>query len=74
MMICVQRIQRIIIAILLIATVGILHGNANGFYIATYILIFMAVMMFVWAITDFCPSIWLLRKFLPDCKFGKKSE
>ncbi len=71
-MICAQRIQRLMMAIFIIASIGVLHGY--DFYIGTYMLVFMAVMLFVWAIADFCPSIWMLRKFLPDCKFGKQSE
>ncbi len=68
-MICVERIQRLMMAIFIIASIGVLHGY--DFYIGTYMLLFMAVMLAVWAVTNFCPSIWMLSKFLPKCKFSK---
>ncbi len=72
-MICVERVQRILMALLIVASIGGIHSGAF-FFGATYILLFIAIMLVVWAITDFCPSIWLLSKFLPRCKFGKKNE
>ncbi len=53
-------------AIFIIASIGIMHGY--DFYIGTYMMVFMAVMLVVWAITDFCPVLFLLRKILPDCR------
>ncbi len=65
-MICAQRIHRIVMAIFIIASIGIMHGY--DFYIGTYMMVFMAVMLLVWAIADFCPVLFVLRKILPDCK------
>jgi Na+-translocating ferredoxin:NAD+ oxidoreductase RnfA subunit len=33
--------------------------------------IFVIIMLSIWAITNFCPSIWVLKKILPPCKWEK---
>ncbi|PID47421.1 MAG: hypothetical protein CR967_04285 [Proteobacteria bacterium] len=69
-MICVERIHRIIMAIFIIASIGVMHGY--DFFIGTYMLVFMAVMLLIWALTNFCPGVFILKKLIPTCKFGKK--
>lgn len=67
-MICVERVHRLMVAIFIIASIGVLHGY--DFYIGTYMLLFVSIMMTIWAITNFCPAVYILGKFLPNCKFG----
>ncbi len=66
-MICVQRVQRLMMAFIILMSVGLIH--MGYFYEGSGILAFVSAMIFVWAIFDFCPSIFLLKKILPDCKF-----
>lgn len=67
-MICVERVHRIMMALMIVISIGLLH--MGYFYISTYLLLFISIMILIWAITDFCPSIFVLRKFLPNCRFG----
>jgi hypothetical protein len=66
-MLCVERVQRLIMAIML----GIIMGlAASGWIAAAFILqLFMMIMLIIWALTNFCPSIFLLKKILPSCKW-----
>ena len=62
-----DRIQRTMMGIML--TVILYLVNINELTIASYLLTFMVVMVFSWAIFDFCPSTWGLRKiFKEECK------
>lgn len=65
---CVQRVQRVLMGIIIILSVGLIH--MGYFYEGSGILSFVGFMMIVWGIFNFCPSMALLRKFLPECKFG----
>lgn len=65
---CVQRVQRVMMALIILLSVGLMH--MGYFFEGSYILAFVSFMIFMWAIFDFCPSIFLLKKVLPDCKFG----
>ncbi len=64
---CAERAQRLIMAIML----GLIMGlAASGWIAAAFILqLFMMIMLIVWALTNFCPSIFLLKKILPPCKW-----
>lgn len=67
---CVERIQRLMMAAFLVV---IFYCVSAGLTTVSLVLIaFMFVMLVVWAIADFCPSIWMLRKFLPSCKKGSE--
>ena len=65
-----DRIQRTMMGIML--TVILYLVNIQELMIASYLLTFMVVMVFSWAIFDFCPSTWGLRKILKEeCKSTK---
>ena len=66
---CVERIQRIMMAIM-VGVVMFLF-NSGLVMVANIIGGFMILMMLVWAISDFCPSIWALGKMMKPCDFGK---
>lgn len=68
-MICVERVHRIIMALVIIASIGVMH--MGYFFEGTYILIFVASMMVIWSVFNFCPMVSILRKILPDCAFKK---
>jgi hypothetical protein len=41
-----------------------------GFMTTALVLqVFVIVMLLIWAMTNFCPSIWLLKKLLPPCSW-----
>jgi len=39
--------------------------------IAIVLQVFVMSMMILWALTDFCPSIFILKKFFPSCEWEK---
>jgi len=63
---CAQKAHRIIIAIMLGFVLGI--AGVGMFKLAFLLQLFVMVMLLVWAFTDFCPSLYLLRKVLPPCE------
>lgn len=65
---CVEKIQRLMMAALLMVIFYCV--NANMIALGSLLIVFMFIMIVVWALTDFCPSIWMLGKFLPSCKKG----
>ena len=65
---CVERVQRFLTAtMLLLITALALNGF---FYLSVGLQIFVIAMLMVWAATNFCPSIWVLNKILPPCKWS----
>ena len=70
---CYQRIQRLLTSIvlginLLFFIIG-LQGNQIIFKIAIIFQIFVIIMLVIWAFTNFCPSIWFLKKIFPPCNW-----
>jgi len=68
-MMCAERIQRIMLAIVL----GFIMGMAaSGMVQWAFLLqLLMIVIFLVWAFADFCLSIYVLRKILPPCDSKK---
>lgn len=65
MVFCAERIQRLLMAFVL--TISLFLVTAGSVY-GLFLLGFVIVMILVWGVTDFCPSIWLLRKLIGSCK------
>jgi len=64
-MLCAEKLQRLMMAgVLLLAYFLISIGSIYG----TILVLFTIGMIVIWAITDFCPSIWLLTKLVGHCK------
>ncbi len=63
---CADRVHRIVIAIMLGFVLGI--AGAGMFKLAFLLQLFVMIMLLVWAFTDFCPGLYLLRKILPPCE------
>lgn len=64
-MLCAEKLQRLMMAsVLVLAGVLLSFGSIYGFIL----LGFTVVMIVIWAIIDFCPSIWLLTKIFGHCK------
>jgi len=65
-MLCAERMQRIIQAIIL----GLIMGLAGSkMFAAAFIVTFaMMVMLFVAGLTGFCPGLIILKKIFPPCE------
>jgi len=64
-MICAEKLQRLLLAgVLLIACCLMSAGSLYG----TILLGCVITMIVLWAITDFCPSIWFFSKLVGHCK------
>jgi hypothetical protein len=78
---CASRIQRLLTAVVLgiilyffaVATIDFQEGakESVNFMIATGLQTFVIIMMVVWAITNFCPSSWIIEKIFPPCEWEK---
>ena len=56
---CLERIHRFMMATVLAIAVGLMHqGIAEGIYI----IYFVIAMLFIYGVTNFCPSVWFLGK------------
>lgn len=66
---CVSRIQRFMTAIVL--GIVILLYTLGYTSAAIGLQSFVILMMVVWGLTNFCPSIWILKKMLPPCSWDK---
>ncbi|MDD5160872.1 MAG: phosphoribosylaminoimidazole synthetase [Sulfuricurvum sp.] len=62
---CAERIQRFLMAIVLTAAM-LLFANNQMFY-AMIVQTLVIVMVIVWALFDFCPSLWLFKKVFGSC-------
>ncbi|MEA3372899.1 MAG: phosphoribosylaminoimidazole synthetase [Campylobacterota bacterium] len=62
---CAERIQRFLMAIVItIAMVMFMTGNIQ---IAVVLQTFVIIMIVVWALADFCPSLWVFKKIFGSC-------
>jgi len=64
-MLCAERMQRIVQAIIL----GLIMGLAGAqMFKAAFIVTFaMMVMLFIAGVTGFCPGLMILKKIFPSC-------
>ena len=62
---CAERIQRFLMAIVLTLTMFLFAAGMvqTGVVLQTLVIL----MIVVWAVTDFCPSLWLLTKLFGPC-------
>ncbi len=63
---CAEKIQRFLMAIVLtIAMVLFTTGHVQlGVIVQTLVI----VMVIVWALADFCPSLWVFKKLFGSCE------
>jgi len=66
---CAERLHRIVIAIIL----GLVMGMAGVGMVKLAFLsqLFVMIMLLIWAFSDFCPSLYLLKKIIPPCYENK---
>ena len=72
---CAERVQRLMMSMFaLIILVFLAKGMS---IVGLALLAFMSVMLFIYFVFDFCPSTWILMKFLGSCYCeceGEKNE
>jgi len=71
-MVCAERIQRIIQAIILGLVLGL--AGMKMFKAAFLIMVAMMIMLFIAGITGFCPGLMILKKIFPLCKCEETKE
>ena len=55
-----DKIQRLMMGTFLLVILYVV--NIGEIMIASYLIGFMVAMVFSWALFDFCPSLWMLKK------------
>lgn len=65
-MMCAERMQRIVQAIIL----GLILGLAGSkmFAAAFIVTVAMMIMLFIGGLTGFCPGLMILKNIFPPCK------
>ena len=71
-MLCAERMQRIVQAILLGLIMGL--AGAQMFKVAFLITLAMMIMLFVAGLTGFCPGLMILKKIFPPCECEEKKD
>ena len=70
-MLCAERMQRIIQAIILGVTMGLaaagMGGNTLLLQLAFLVQFSMMLMLFIAGVTGFCPGLMILKKIFPSC-------
>ena len=64
---CVERMHRLLMAAMItLAAVLVIAGSS----FALAILFFMVAMLVTWSAVNFCPSVWMMKKFgIKPCGF-----
>jgi hypothetical protein len=65
-MMCAERMQQIIQAIVLGFILGL--AGSKMFAAAFIITVSMMMMLFIAGVTGFCPGLMILKKIFPPCK------
>ncbi|WP_456480735.1 YgaP-like transmembrane domain [Nautilia sp.] len=63
--VCAERMQRFLMAFMMIVILVLLAKGLST--IALALLAFVAIMLFVYGVFDFCPSTWILNRFFGSC-------
>lgn len=62
---CAEKIQRFLMAIVLTAAMFLFANNQMLYAMIVQTLVI--VMVVVWALFDFCPSLWVFKKVFGSC-------
>lgn len=62
---CAERIQRFLMAIVLTVAMVLFAVGEIGWGVV--IQTFVILMVVIWALTDFCPSLWMFGKIFGKC-------
>lgn len=69
---CAEKIQRLLMAIVL--TVSMVLFTQGFIVYGTVLQSFVILMIIIWAIKDFCPSLWVFNKLFGSCSQKTPSE
>ena len=72
---CGEKMQRILMAIMLGVTMyffALGRSDQTMFQIGVILQTFMIIMLFIFAFTNFCPSLWFFNKIFGKCNWDKK--
>ncbi len=70
--VCAERMQRFLMAFMMLVILALL---AKGLMtVALVLLAFIAIMLVVYGMFDFCPSTWALTKLFGSCYCECKEE
>ena len=62
---CAEKVHRILIASML--GFVMMFAGMKMIQLAFLLQLFIMIMLLIWAFTDFCPSLYALKKVLPSC-------
>jgi ACR3 family arsenite efflux pump ArsB len=62
---CGERLQRFLMAFMMLIILALLAKGAQ--IIALALLAFVAIMLVIYGLFDFCPSTWILTKLFGSC-------
>ena len=69
---CAERIQRFLMAFMMLVILAFLAKGVM--VVALALLAFVAIMLTIYGLFDFCPSTWMLTKLLGSCFCECKEE
>ena len=71
-MLCAERMQRVVQAIILGVTMGLaaasMGGNTLLLQLAFLVQFSMMIMLLIAGVTGFCPGLLILKKIFPSCE------
>ena len=62
---CAEKIQRFLMAFVLLVA---FYFMSIGSIVGIILQFFVIGMIIIWAITDFCPSLWIFGKIFGHCE------
>ena len=69
---CAERIQRFLMAIVLTISMVLFATGEVG--LGVVLQTFVIIMIIVWALADFCPSLWAFKKIFGSCHDISREE
>ena len=69
---CAERVHRMLIASML--GFVMMFAGMQMIQPAFLLQLFVMVMLLIWAFTDFCPSLYVLKKVFPSCYSEKETD
>jgi len=69
---CAERLQRFMMSFMMLLILVLLAKGLSTIGLA--LLAFVAIMLFIYGVFDFCPSTWMLTKIFGSCFCECKGE
>ena len=67
---CAEKVHRMLIAIMI--GFVMMFAGLQMIKLAFLLQLFIMIMLLIWAFTDFCPSLYALKKVFPPCYSDKR--